>query len=445
MSTDATSDPTQLDSVIETESSDGSSAQTQNSEEVLKHENRNLIVLGMHYTLLRVAWVFKTETVIMPVFLDTIAGAGWLRGCLPVLNRIGQSIPPLFLANRLRNAPLKKLALRYMTIAMAIPFMLLSAICFQLDDLRTAWMPAVFLTCYTVFFAATGLNNLSMGTVQGKLIRANRRGRLMGIAGIVGSIVSITAAWFLLQRWLELENGFRYIFAFTGCGFVVASLSTWFIKEPRDDVEPLYQPAMHHLRNAWQVIRSDASFRATAAFGMCFSTIILLFPHFQALGRERLQLQSDGFQLMLWVITQNVTVGLASFLLGMLADRKGNRLVLRVEGFITALTPVFALVLSSSFVDDGRRWYWLTFCLLGLTPVTIKTITNYTLELTEPINHPRYVSTMSLCLAVPFLLSPLVGLLVDKLGFDIVFISGAIVVAISGFLTFRMREPRHNA
>jgi len=416
--------------------------QSQQATEIQQNENRNLLALGAHYILLRVAWVFKTETVIMPVFLDTIAGAGWLRGCLPVLNRIGQSIPPLFMANQLRNAPLKKLPLRWMTLAMAVPFLFLSLVCFLTEDLRTSWMPPLFLACYTLFFAATGLGQLSFGTVQGKLIRANRRGRLMGIAGIVGSIVSITGAWFLLQRWLDRPDGFTYIFAFTGIGFIVASLSTFFMHEPADDIEPLHQPALDHIRNAIEVVKTDANFRRAAAFGMCFSTIILVFPHFQALGRQRLQLQTDGFSLMIWVITQNITVGIASFFLGMLADRKGNRLALRCQSFATALTPLLALFLASPLIEDGRRWYWLTFCLLGLTPVTMKTIVNYTLELTEPVNHPCYVSTMSLCLATPFLLSPLVGLLVDRLGFESVFITGSIVVAISGVLTFRMSEPR---
>ncbi|MGH7200277.1 MAG: hypothetical protein ACREJB_06705, partial [Planctomycetaceae bacterium] len=57
-------------------------------------EPRNLAVLCLYQILLRVAWIFKTESVIMPAFLDLIAGAGWVRGCLPALNHIGQSLPP---------------------------------------------------------------------------------------------------------------------------------------------------------------------------------------------------------------------------------------------------------------------------------------------------------------------------------------------------------------
>jgi len=40
----------------------------------------------------------------MPAFLDTIAGAGWVRGCLPVLKRLGQSIPQFLFADFPRAA-----------------------------------------------------------------------------------------------------------------------------------------------------------------------------------------------------------------------------------------------------------------------------------------------------------------------------------------------------
>ena len=43
-------------------------------------ESRNLLALAAFQVLLRIGWIFKTETVIMPDFLDAIAGAGWIRG-----------------------------------------------------------------------------------------------------------------------------------------------------------------------------------------------------------------------------------------------------------------------------------------------------------------------------------------------------------------------------
>jgi hypothetical protein len=65
------------------------------------------------------------------------------------------------------------------------------------------------------------------------------------------------------------------------------------------------------------------------------------------------------------------------------------------------------------------------------------------LELTDSVNHPRYVSTLSLCAALPFLASPIVGYLVDAIGFNAVFASCSAIIAIGFLLTFRLPEPRH--
>ena len=87
--------------------------------------------------------------------------------------------------------------------------------------------------------------------------------------------------------------------------------------------------------------------------------------------------------------------------------------------------------------------FWLTFFLLGLIPVTFKTLVNYTLEITEPSNHPRYISTLKVCMAIPFCLSPLVGLLIDLIGFEAVFGCITALTACGGMMTFRLSEPRH--
>ena len=68
---------------------------------------------------------------------------------------------------------------------------------------------------------------------------------------------------------------------------------------------------------------------------------------------------------------------------------------------------------------------------------------NYTLELCEPEKHPQYISILKVSMAIPFILSPLVGLLVDVIGFTRVFAGIAVLVAIGGLQTFRLAEPRH--
>lgn len=412
------------------------------NEAILSRESHNIFALAAYHICMRLAWIFKTETVVMPAFMDAIAGQGWIRGWLPVLNRLGQSLPPLLASEYLKRTRVKSRLLLISTSLMAVPFFILAIVWYQRGSNPPGWLPLLFLVAYGFFFAMTGVSGLVFSTVQGKLIRANRRGRLMSIAGIIGSVVSVIAAWNLLGYWLSLPNnsGFTWVFAFTGTGFVVATLSLLLIKEPPDENLPEAHLRVNLLQETFRVFAGDKRFRITATSAMLMMTALLLFPHYQWLGRTKLGCGSND--LMIWVVVQNAAVGVFSLFVGWIADSRGNRLAVRTQVFLIGLIPLLALWLSTWPAEVGSRWYFLTYIALGLCPVVIKTYMNYTLELTDTINHPRYVSTMSVCMALPFVFSPLVGWLVD-IWYPGVFVGISLLVTSGGIVTFFMDEPRH--
>ncbi|MFQ5732333.1 MAG: MFS transporter [Planctomycetaceae bacterium] len=433
-----TSDSGSESGVAGTEADEGGNPADRRSA-IVACESRNLIVLALHHVVLRVAWIFKTESVIMPAFMDAISGAGWLRGCLPLFNRVGQSVPSLAFSECVRQVRRKKRALFGFTVGMAAAFLVLSLLWFVVEDKRAAWLPAVFLLLYFLFFTSTGLNQLAFGTLQGKLIRPHRRGRLMGLAGTFGAVPAIVCAWFLLRAWVGLpDGGFGFIFLFAGAGFLVAAFVALAIVEPADERIAPRQSTRHIFRDALAAVRSDRDFRNFCAVAMLFMSAQMLFPHYQALGRR--QSGFDPVQLMIWVVAQSAGAGIFSPLAGAIADRFGNRRALRWEIAAITLTPLLALALTGNGI--GLEFYWLTFFLLGLVPVTMKTMMNYTLELCEPDKHPQYLSTAKVCMALPFALSPAFGLLIDAAGFEAGFVAISMLIFTGGLLTLRIPEPR---
>lgn len=417
--------------------------------------SRNFGLLASFMIAMRTGWIFKTETIIMPAVLDVIGGASWLRGCLPMLNRFGQSVPPLLASSFVRSTPYKKRMLTATTGVMSLCFLSLSVVWAWTDGQPSRWLPVAFLTLYAIFFAAMGLTMLLLTTLKGKLIRVRRRGFLDLVSNVIGASIAITCAWLLLTRWLASSSvadqaagqtvspNFTMIFMFTGLMFALAAAIGSSFAEVPDEIQSDGRTSAQVFQAALATFWHDHNFRRLATVGMMFGMSMTLFPHYQSMARSRLSL--DLASLVPWVIAQNLGTAIFSIPSGWAADRFGNRRVLKVLMLSLCVVPVLALFLSRSKTVDSV-WFNAVFLLLGLAPVTIRTLNNYTLEICGPADRPRYLSTLGLCMAAPpMLLSVLMGWLVDRISFEFVFLVGASCLFAGWLITFGLIEPRNTA
>lgn len=400
------------------------------------HESRNALTLILHQVLFRVAWIFKTESVVMPAFLDSISTAGWVSGLLPPINRLGQSVTPLLLSGRLRDTPLKSRWLPRTTLLMGIPFLLLSALVTWLPEEASGWMPAIFLTLYALFFATAGTNQAVFNTVQGKLITPNRRGRLIAIAGYVGSPTAIVAVLFIMRPWVNQSPPlFGAIFLFTGSAFVVASFCARFLVETPDHDTP--SNGRLPIRESLHYLREDPHLRRLCLLSGLVACAMIVFPYYQRLGRSLPDYENR--MLMTWVICQNLGAAIFSWIAGRIADARGTRSALRMLTLAAVFSPLLPLLLRISGTAD---WYWLTFLWLGTVPVTFRMTMNYVLELTEPSQHPIYISTAAMCTTPVIFLSPLAGAMISRVGYAMPFLLVSAAAGIAWMMTLLIVEPR---
>jgi MFS family permease len=417
-------------------------------------ERRNTLWLECYQVVVRVGWIFKTETIIMPAVLDAVVDSGLLRGLLPVLNRGGQSLPPLAFSAALARRPVKKWTLVRTTLAMAACFAVLAAVWTPLQAARPDILAVVFLVVYAAFSSANGLTQLAAAALQGKLIAPGHRGRAMVVSVAVGSVLAIVAALLLLGPWLGQPNGFPKIFAVTALFFAIAAFVPALLDEPADPVETRPVPAAHGfigraVAHAWggvagwrRTLARDPALVRLCLVAACFSAVLMLFPHYQAFARDRLG--SGLGSLLTWVVVQNASTGVVSLVAGPLADRRGTRLVLVWLVALSSLTPLVVTALSLLPHATAVQWFWIVYVPLGLNPISLKIFTNYALELApRRADHPRYVSIVGGALAAPFVISPLVGMAIDLLGFRHAFVVGAAVIAAGAVVAGGLPEPRH--
>ncbi|MHC4406828.1 MAG: MFS transporter, partial [Planctomycetota bacterium] len=314
--------------------------------QIESRERGNLLLLALHQIVLRTGWLFKTESVIIPAFLDTVTGGvGWIRGCLPVLNRLGQCVTPVFCADYLRAMRHKKRALAAFAVLMSLPFGALAAVWFATAGEERSWMPGFFLTLYLAFFVFYGLYLVSFGTVQGKLIRPTKRGRLILMSTFWGTLPAIVFAYWLMQDWLASgKEEFGCIFAFTAVCFFLSGLIVLAVHEPGDTPTQRHAKQRGSVAETVHELRHNANLRRLVLVGIIFSGGPMIVPHYQALARQRLD--PAGFELMIWVVTQSIAVGVFSVFVGLMADSRGNRLTLRMSILISALAPALAVLIS---------------------------------------------------------------------------------------------------
>ncbi len=403
------------------------------------HEKRNFIVFIINQILVRIGWIFKTETVVIPGFLDTHTPSGVIRGFLPLISRVGQSLPQFFIAHQVSKMPRKQGVFILSAFGIMIPWLILG-LTLGLTDYAGNVIVAIFLLSYTLHWLMLGCNMLANGTMQGKLVRADKRGRLIAYANTIGCMLAIAAFWLVLPHWLQEGNmNYAWIFVTTGGFFGLAACAGLYFREPPDSRAQVNPPLLKFLGSGLMLVRHDRDFRRLAVVILLFYVVWLLFPHYTVFGMRRLGLAPGNFFTLIAV--QNTINAFSSGVMGNIADRRGNRIVLRMLIFIGSLAPLVAIVISQ--FAAGADFYWIVYAFLGFIPVSNRVVTNYTLEIAPREKHPQYLGVMSLFQALPLFGSPLLGLLIDRFSFEPVFIACSILTLWAALLTFRLTEPRH--
>jgi hypothetical protein len=410
---------------------------------VPERETQNLLTLAAHQIVWRVGWTFKTESIIVPAFLDNLAGQGWVRGLLPLLKYLGQSVPPVFSAETLKAVRQKKWALAVLAALASLPYLVLAGVFLAFAGQKQWWMAPLLLAVQLVFFGVYGLYLIAFGTVQGKLIRPTRRGQLLWGATFWGLFPTILFCWWLMPGWLESPvPGYGYLFLSVGIAFLGSALIVGLLREPSSAAGDRPPAPANGVTETVRTLRRDPNLRRLVAIILLSGMGLVVIPHYQWFARERLGLTDAN--LVLFVITHTTAVTVYSLVLGPAADRWGYRLTLRLTILGAAIAPAYALFVPR-LASVGPEWFWVVFIPLGLTPLVPTILANYALELCAPHHHPRYLSIVNLALFPPFLLSPAVGKVVDLAGFEAV--AGATFFVMLGCagLTFWLDEPRRKS
>jgi len=226
------------------------------------------------------------------------------------------------------------------------------------------------LITFFVLFAwhviGAGAVAVSWQDMLAKIIPQDRRGRFFGIANFGGTatgVLGATAAAWLLDRY---DFPYGYIFCFATAA-VLIFISWIFLALTREPAQVSQTPIIsqrEYLRHLPSILRTDPNFRRYAV--------------------QRWQLPDS--QAGRFTASMLIGQALSNLLFGVLADRKGHKLVLE----LSALTGTLAVGLAS--LAPAPAWFHLVFALIGAAAAgSMLSGIMITFEFSPPDIRPTYI------------------------------------------------------
>jgi len=381
-----------------------------------------------------------SQTTIMPLLVSELTTSKVAIGLIPAIYSLGFLLPQLLTANFAERLRLNK------------PFVMLlgglgERVPYLLIGLVVLWLavpaPTLTLILFYLLLATTATTN-GMATpawfsMIAKVIPVHKRGLWSGVARSLGALLGIAGGAFsgrLLTNWPFPQNyGYSFLVAFA---FVAIS---WLgLAANREPASPSVKPHTSlgsYLRRLPEVLRRDDNYvrfvisRSVAIVGA------MAGGYFMVYGKENIEgaLDQVGTLTAILIGTQAVT----NLAWGLVADRRGHKIVLGGAAFAMALTALVGWLASSP------AWLWATFCLLGVA-MSAESVSqmNIILEFCAPEDRPTYIGLTNTLLAPARTLAPILGgAMATWFSYRGMFLIAAAFSILGGvLLAFWVKEPR---
>lgn len=405
-----------------------------------KNQTWNLWANVLDITFFNLALSFIYGTTILPLYVSHLTTSAVLIGLIPAIQSVGYFLPQLLAAQRSEQLRRQKPFIQKVSVMERLPYLFVALACLL-------WPSAPPGISYVILAASLALATFSGGVagpawnhMLSKVIPLKRRGFFFGLASATGGMAGVGGAalsrHFLGNYAFPISFGLCFLFCFIAQVFSWTALSL--NREPPRQPQVKALPARDYWRRLPDVLRRDPNFRRY----LIARSLIILGGMATALyivyGRRAFAV-TDAFAANL-TMAALITQTTVTPLLGMLADRRGNKLLSEICALFGAGALVLVLMAPESL------WFYPAFILMnGAMSGIFVAGQGIHMEFGGQANLPTYVALANSLLALPILIAPILGgWLADTLGFHNLF-AVALVFSLAGWATMRwgVRDPRH--
>lgn len=406
-------------------------------EDACDEQPKAFVSMLMALTLTKLGDALVSARLVLPWMLSATGAPAFFISLLVPIRESLSLLPQLFVAQRMREKPLRKWFWVAGSVGQAAALLAMGAGLFFFSGTAFAWWVIAWLI---VFSLSRGVCSVADKDVVGKTVSKSRRGTLTGIASSVsGAITLMVALVILVSPSLSATEADGHLPVFYALLFGAALL--WFVAALSYARVPETPGATSGGGNAFtEAIKSLGLVWSDRHFGHFVLTRAFLVASAFAIPYivVIIQRESDG------ELTSLGGMMLASGLAGMLAGQFWGRWSDRASHHVMAAAALLAAVvmlatiLLGSFATDWLGMSWLGAALIFIAAVAHHGARvgrkTYLVDMANQENRAQYTAVSNTVMGVLLLAGGLLGVIDQWFGTYTVLM---LLVALSGIAAWR--------
>ncbi len=402
---------------------------------------RNYNLLVAEGILFTVGLVFFDPNTILPLLMERLTASAILIGVVGAVEPFAKGLIPLLAGNWVNSLPYKK---RFLVTAMSVgrlPLWILGLSLIWITPANPLYWAALLLAVQLLFWIGDSAGDPAWMDMVGKSVPDDRRGRFFATRQVVGGLISVLGGALVARilGWDQLAFPANYgVIVTIGALLYTANVGTFVgLIERKGNTAPRL-PVRQLLPALPDYLRRSPAFALTMLVFLCVNLARLSLPFYIVFGRHVFGIGEAALGLLIPLQIAGRILGAAAW--GWLGDRHGHHWAIRGVAAACMVPPVLALVMAvfntwiPHMVFFSLLFFALGFFLEGWSPFI-----NYMLAVVPERQRTLYAGLMGVG-NVPVALAPILGgLLLQQLGYPLLFIV-TVVLTGSGLL-FALRLP----
>ena len=413
----------------------------QSRRQVERDWRRNFVAGVASGFFMRIGVGMANSRMVLSLFVHQLGGSNLLVGLVPTLQHTCSMLPQLFVAGKLEGKRRKMPYYIWPRLGRLLSFLILvPALLISGDDGKRVLV--IFFLAYSLGRLLVGLTQVSRTVIFAKAIPSRRFGFFWGQRNLWGKLAAFPTSLlvgFVLSERSGLRFPLNYAVLFGGGSFFllleVAAFSL--IREPVESGPYRSSGVKAQLNRAPRILLRDANYARFVSVRFLLSFASLASPFYIIYAKEVLHAPVSMVGVYLPILTLSAI--LSNIVLSKVADRRGSKLLIGLSALGQVSASMAALVLPPllSGLGASQRAISLLFSLVFLLRGAAESAgtignTSYLLLISPREQRPTYVGLNNTILGLTSFLPALGGLLVEALGYQVIFgvVAGMVALAV---------------